>query len=149
MSFLPPRTARRPGRWLGFSFPTLLLVIVLPSMAAEYFVSPRGDDTHPGTAPDLAWRTPEAVNRARFRPGDRVLFEVSGTFNKEFQGFLAFGEGVVEETELDSKDGTYHVRFRGLVHAAPYTNAIGEECLMNSPQLQTKTSGLSEFVFTP
>lgn len=84
-----------------------------------------------------------------FEPGDRVLFEVSGTFNKEFQGFLAFGEGVVEETELDSKDGTYHVRFRGLVHAAPYTNALGEECLMNSPQLQTKTSGLSEFVFTP
>lgn len=49
-------------------------------MAAEYFVSPRGDDTHPGTAPDLAWRTPEAVNRARFRPGDRVFFEGGATF---------------------------------------------------------------------
>lgn len=84
-----------------------------------------------------------------FAKGDRVLFEVWGTFNPQFQNFHAFGEGVIVETEADADDGTWHVRFRGLVHAAPYTNAAGEECVMNSPQLQTKTSGLSEFVFTP
>ncbi|MEZ4268225.1 MAG: hypothetical protein R3F39_17820 [Myxococcota bacterium] len=84
-----------------------------------------------------------------FAEGDRVLLEVWGTFNPQFQDFHAFGEGVIVETELNDKDGTWHVRFRGLVHAAPYMNAEGEECLMNSPQLQTKTSGLSEFVFTP
>lgn len=84
-----------------------------------------------------------------FAKGDRVLLEVWGTFNPQFQGFHAFGEGVIVESEANDKDGTWHVRFRGIVHAAPYTNAAGEECLMNSPQLQTKTSGLSEFVFTP
>jgi hypothetical protein len=41
--------------------------------AATFFVSALGDDSHPGTSPERAWRTLALVNSAPLRPGDRVL----------------------------------------------------------------------------
>ncbi|MGY6217018.1 right-handed parallel beta-helix repeat-containing protein [Methylolobus aquaticus] len=53
----------------------ILLLSAAASEAADYFVSPAGDDLNPGTARTQAWRTIGRVNQAVFGPGDRVLFE--------------------------------------------------------------------------
>ena len=45
-----------------------------------YYVSRGGDDTAAGTSPAQAWRTVRAVDRARLRPGDTVLFQRGATF---------------------------------------------------------------------
>src|SRR5262245_32251008 len=55
-----------------------------PVRAADYHVSPSGDDGAAGTAA-APWRTIERVNRHAFGPGDRILFEAG----KEFVGNLA------------------------------------------------------------
>jgi hypothetical protein len=48
--------------------------------AADYHVSPSGNDTNSGTA-DAPWQTIVRVNRANLEPGDRVLFEGGQTFS--------------------------------------------------------------------
>jgi hypothetical protein len=45
-----------------------------------YYVRPGGSDAHSGTSPQTAWRTVRRVNRARLRPGDRVLFRGRAVF---------------------------------------------------------------------
>src|SRR5262249_34324223 len=45
-----------------------------PVRAADFHVSPSGDDGAAGTAA-APWRTIERVNRHAFGPGDRILFE--------------------------------------------------------------------------
>src|SRR4051812_28231652 len=54
--------------------------------ANDYFVSPRGLDTNPGTRA-LPWRTLERIGQACLRPGDRVLLEAG----KSFPGSLILG----------------------------------------------------------
>ena len=46
----------------------------------EYYVSPSGDDSAPGTSPDRAWKSIEKVNETILKPGDKVLFEGGETF---------------------------------------------------------------------
>jgi hypothetical protein len=51
----------------------------------DYYVSPNGNDTAPGTSPDNAWKTTRRVQLAGtgFGPlyaGDRILFERNGVF---------------------------------------------------------------------
>ena len=58
----------------------LLCFGVLPLRATDYFVRSTGDDESKGNLTNVAWRTIERVNRARLRPGDRVLFEAATTF---------------------------------------------------------------------
>jgi hypothetical protein len=58
----------------------LLLASVLPLAAADYFVRQNGNDEAKGTSTNAAWRTIDRVNRARFRPGDRVRFEAAASF---------------------------------------------------------------------
>jgi hypothetical protein len=55
--------------------------------ATDYYVSPSGDDSNPGTTPQTAWRTAERVNRLDLEPGDAVRFEGG----KTFAGPLLFG----------------------------------------------------------
>lgn len=52
--------------------------------AADFYVTPAGDDAGSGTAVNTAWRSLERVNRARFQPGDRILFQA----NQSFPGHL-------------------------------------------------------------
>ncbi|MGO8699194.1 MAG: right-handed parallel beta-helix repeat-containing protein [Limisphaerales bacterium] len=58
----------------------LLAASVLPITATDYFVRQSGNDEAEGTSSNAAWRTVERVNRARFRPGDRVSFQSAQTF---------------------------------------------------------------------
>lgn len=47
----------------------------------SYYVSPEGDDNHPGTSRDGPWKTINRVNATDFSPGDRVLFEGGREFS--------------------------------------------------------------------
>src|SRR5512133_1572530 len=65
-------SARILHRWLLSLF---LIVISFPASAARLFVDSRGgDDANSGMSRGEAWRSLERVNRAEFKPGDRVLF---------------------------------------------------------------------------
>jgi hypothetical protein len=72
-----PRNTQHATRCLAL---LLLLAGVAPLSATDYFVRQNGDDEAGGTSANTAWRTIERVNRARFRPGDRVRFEAASTF---------------------------------------------------------------------
>ena len=52
----------------------------------RYYVSPSGDDAHPGTSPGLAWRSIERANEATLQPGAQLLFEGG----QRYQGSLVF-----------------------------------------------------------
>ena len=58
----------------------LLFSSAAPMAATDYFIRPSGDDAGKGDATNAAWRTIERVNRARFGPGDRLLFEGGASF---------------------------------------------------------------------
>ncbi|MGB0589124.1 MAG: hypothetical protein ACPGU1_05540 [Myxococcota bacterium] len=83
-----------------------------------------------------------------FTPGDRVFLEVWGDFDESFRGFHGFGEGTIQEVSEDD-NGVLTVGFNGIAFATPYTNDLGESCILNGPKIQTTTSGLAAFVLTP
>lgn len=59
-----------------------------PASAADYYLSPAGDDANPGTAPGSgAWQNISRANAHSFVPGDRLRFEGGQTFS----GTVAFG----------------------------------------------------------
>jgi Right handed beta helix region len=62
-----------------------------------FYVAPYGRDRDPGTSPAHPWRTVARVDRARLRPGDRVLFAGGATFAGAAlmpgEGFAASGTG--------------------------------------------------------
>lgn len=49
------------------------------ALAAEYFVSPEGDDSNPGTR-EQPWRSIDRVNEVVLQPGDAILFKAGFTF---------------------------------------------------------------------
>ena len=83
-----------------------------------------------------------------FEPGDRVFLEVWGDFDDSFRDFHGFGEGTIQEVSTDD-NGVITVGFNGTAFATPYTNDLGESCVLNGPKIQTTTSGLAAFVLTP
>ncbi|MEC9073322.1 MAG: hypothetical protein VX938_13110, partial [Myxococcota bacterium] len=83
-----------------------------------------------------------------FNEGDRVLVEVFGNFDDDYRGYHAFGEGTIREVELDD-EGVYTVHFNGAAHTSPYDNSLGEECVLNNPQISTTTSVRAKLVMTP
>jgi hypothetical protein len=83
-----------------------------------------------------------------FEPGDRVFLEVWGDIDKSFRGFHGFGEGTIQEVS-QGDDGVVTVGFNGTAFTTPYTNDLGESCVLNGPKIQTTTSGLAAFVLTP
>ena len=83
-----------------------------------------------------------------FAVGDRVQVEAIGDFDKNFRAFHGFGEGVIESVDTDD-DGKVTVGFTGVAHAAEYTDAAGNECVLNNPRLATTTSGLGKLELTP
>lgn len=65
----------------------ILLWIIGPNIARakDYYVSPTGDDSNPGTQA-RPWRTIEKVNGADFDPGDSIRFQGG----ERFPGTIAF-----------------------------------------------------------
>ncbi len=60
---------------------TLLLLAPLCGAGADYFLdSTGGNDSHPGTSRDKAWRSLEKVNATVFQPGDRILLRSGGVW---------------------------------------------------------------------
>jgi hypothetical protein len=59
----------------------LALLWSVSAQAATYYVSPTGDNTRSGLAPDQAWQTIDRVNVQDFAAGDRILFEAGHTFS--------------------------------------------------------------------
>jgi len=68
----------RAKRQLSLTIAVLACANVL--YGADYFLKPSGDDGAAGTSPRLAWRSIERVNRTRFQPGDRILFQARKSF---------------------------------------------------------------------
>jgi len=58
----------------------LLFSSAAPLVATDYFVRLTGNDAAKGDSPNAAWQTIKRVNRARFQPGDRLLFEGGASF---------------------------------------------------------------------
>jgi len=62
----------------------LLCIAVAQALATDFFVSPRGRDTGPGTRESDAWQSLDRVNRhlrdTGLRPGDRILLEGGARF---------------------------------------------------------------------
>jgi len=62
----------------------LIVTLCETIWATTYYVSPSGNDDHPGTSAEAAWRTLDKVNSTDLSPGDKVLFEAG----REFSGHL-------------------------------------------------------------
>ena len=62
-------------------FSTTLLLNGCGGNGTDFFLDPIGDDSAPGTSPELAWQSIEKVNEAVLKPGDRILFKAGETFN--------------------------------------------------------------------
>ena len=68
----------------------LLLGISGAGRAADYYVSPSGNDANSGASPEQAWQTIDKVNTVTFGAGDSIFFE----------GGVIFTGGL----EFDAKD---------------------------------------------
>ena len=62
--------------------------MLLPLWAADYFVSPSGNDANDGLSEDSPWATLQKVNRTQFEPGDRVLFQRDGVWRVPAHSFV-------------------------------------------------------------
>src|SRR5437868_5187310 len=69
--------------------PFFLLLVSFSARAANYYVSPSGDDANPGTSPQNPWRTSSKVSGFTFSAGDRILFQGGSRFT----GGLIFDSG--------------------------------------------------------
>jgi hypothetical protein len=64
-----------------------------PAHARTFYVDPSGSDHRSGLSPARAWRTVKRVNRARLRPGDRVLMRGRATFANTLMPPASGGRG--------------------------------------------------------
>lgn len=79
---------------------TLLLILsVLISYSAVYYVSPTGNDLNNGTSVNTPWQTITRANQANLQPGDKILFQRGGTFRGRINAYVngityeAYGSG--------------------------------------------------------
>ena len=49
---------------------------------SDFYVSPNGSDSNPGTSPDAPWKSLAKVNAAPLLPGDRVHLESGAVFTE-------------------------------------------------------------------
>ena len=62
------------------TFCMALLLFIPKAGGSDYFISPSGDDSAPGTSPEKAWKNIGKVNAMIFKPSDKILFEGGRTF---------------------------------------------------------------------
>jgi hypothetical protein len=68
------------GSWMEHVLPRLLLLVAIPAVGADYYVSPDGVDSNTGSA-GRPWRSISgALSRAA--PGDTVHLQAGATFNE-------------------------------------------------------------------
>lgn len=75
-----------------------MLLGIVPSFAATYYMSNSGNDTNTGLTTLQAWATLAKVNAATFVPGDQILFERGSTF---------YGSITVKKSGLAGKPITF------------------------------------------
>jgi hypothetical protein len=66
-------------RWLFYVICSVALMSGLPALAQQYYVSPNGNDSWPGTA-DQPWLTINKVDSFTFSAGNTVAFQGGATF---------------------------------------------------------------------
>ncbi|UCF42553.1 MAG: right-handed parallel beta-helix repeat-containing protein [Planctomycetota bacterium] len=59
---------------------SIVCVLTISASAKDYYVSPTGDDSKPGTQTQ-PFKSIAKVNQTDFKPGDRVLFQAGKTFS--------------------------------------------------------------------
>lgn len=85
-----------------YIFFLLLLCANISVHAANYYISPSGNDTNNGHSPATAWQTLAKVNATTFQPGDKILFKAGGVWS----GALApLGSGVAGKPIVIDKYG--------------------------------------------
>jgi hypothetical protein len=62
------------------SLTILCLLLTATACAKDYYVTPTGNDSNPGTK-EQPWQSIDKVNSAAFAPGDSILFEGGKTFS--------------------------------------------------------------------
>lgn len=77
----------------------------LPARAETFYVSPSGDDAHPGTSPGTAWKTTDRINQTAFAAGDVILFEGG----QVFRGPVKFNRHDQGTAEAPIKVGSYRL----------------------------------------
>jgi len=93
--------------------------------ATDYYVdSESGNDTNPGTSPQQAWASLEAVNNAALAPGDRVLFKRGGIWRGQIRP--QSGEAERPITYSVYGDGTDKPQIRGSMPLDKPTGWIDE-----------------------
>ncbi|HJU06509.1 MAG TPA: right-handed parallel beta-helix repeat-containing protein [Nitrospiraceae bacterium] len=66
--------------------PAVVVWLAASASAADYYLSPSGDDAHTGASPQQAWKSLSQVNDLDLAPGDRILLEGGA----RFEGNLLF-----------------------------------------------------------
>jgi len=120
--------------------------------APGYYVSPRGNDSNPGTSPAKGWKTPARVNRQVLRPGDRVLFERGGRFAGQLvpqgSGALVDGKpvpvtiGAYGEGPRPRVDGEGTCRDTILVRDLEFIEITGLEVTNQGPDREPGRTGI-------
>lgn len=77
-------------------------VSVFSVSAADYYISPTGNDMEDGRTPETAWQTIQKVNRSDILPGDRILFQCGGTWR--IPAYAARQEAVLNLRHSGEKD---------------------------------------------
>lgn len=125
--------SRFAGRWV--SVPALAAVLVCagvgdaraglrgaePASASsrDFYVSPAGDDSNPGTNPSLPWRTLARVDAADLLPGDRVYLQGSARFDEPLSPYA----GAAGTRRLPIVFGSYG-RGRATIGGGIYLNSV-------------------------
>ncbi|UCE99779.1 MAG: hypothetical protein JSV82_01560 [Planctomycetota bacterium] len=110
-------------RLLLLIFSILALALNGSVQGTDYYVSPSGSDSNPGTSPEQAWATIDKVNQGVFVAGDSVLFEGGETFYGSMQ-FDASDGGTATNPLTISSYGTA----RATIDSADANGLCGHNC---------------------
>ena len=82
----------------------VVLLMVSTSLEAKtYYVSCSGNDANDGTSLENPWASIEKVNRTKFSPGDKILFQAGC----EFEGGIFFGSQIKGTAENPIELGSF------------------------------------------
>lgn len=110
--------------------PVYLIFLSLPSMAADYYVSPNGNDSNNGTQ-TAPFRSISKINNSPLKAGDNIYFERGGTWDTllvpssgvsgneinygaygvggkpSIRGFYADGKSYIKVQDVEFKNNSY------------------------------------------